>query len=75
MDGVEVNGYPIEPGADLKGANFAGASLTRANLEGAWLKGANLEMAYLEEATADEGTIWPVGFDPEAAGVIFVDTE
>ena len=50
---VEVNGYTIEPGANLEGAN---------------LKGANLE-----EAVADEGTPWPEGFDPKAAGVIFED--
>ncbi len=58
MEAVEVNGYRIEPGAYLERAD---------------LLVANLEMAYLEEATADEGTIWPVGFDPEAAGVIFED--
>ena len=46
MAGVEVNGYTIEPGADLAGAE-------------------------LKEATANEGTVWPDGFDPEAAGVIF----
>jgi len=63
---VEVNGYTIEPGANLEGANFAGASLTRANLEGAWLKGANLK-----GARASESTTWPEGFDPVAAGVIF----
>ena len=40
---VEVNGYTIEPGANLAGA------------------------------TANENTIWPDGFDPEAAGVVFVE--
>jgi len=29
---LEVNGYPIEPGADLRGAKLALADLTRANL-------------------------------------------
>ena len=55
MDGVKVNGYTIEPWANL----------TRANLEGADLEG----------AAADLGTVWPEGFDPVAAGVIFPDTE
>ena len=56
MDGVEVNGYTIEPGADL----------TQANLDGA-----NLDGASLGGAKADDDTIWPDGFDPEAAGVVF----
>ena len=91
MEAVEVNGYMIEPGADLRRAdlsavNLAGADLSAVNLEGvdlngAWLEGtdlpgadlsrANLWGANLEEAVADEGTIWPEGFDPKAAGVIF----
>ena len=50
---VEVNGYTIEPRADLEGADLNGADLT--------------------EAKADDYTTWPVGFDPEAAGVIFED--
>jgi uncharacterized protein YjbI with pentapeptide repeats len=45
---------------NLKGANFKGANLTGANLIG---------------VRADKDTIWPEGFDPVAAGVIFVDTE
>jgi|TARA_B100001964_G_C13692012_1_gene362205 hypothetical protein len=48
---VEVNGYEIEPGADLRWAN-----LTEANLRG---------------ARANEDTVWPKGFNPVAAGVIF----
>ena len=52
---VEVNGYTIEPGADLSGAmlakaNLEGAGLTGANLSGARLQGANLEGANLEGA-------------------------
>ena len=50
---VEVNGYEIEPGANLSGVNLAGANL--------------------EAAVANEDTIWPEGFDPVAAGVIFED--
>jgi hypothetical protein len=32
---------------------------------------ADLYSANLTGTTADEDTIWPEGFDPEAAGVIF----
>ena len=39
---MKVNGYTIEPRADLEGANLEGANLRRANLEGANLRGANL---------------------------------
>ena len=44
---VEVNGYTIEPGADLSGADLSGANLTDANLSGANLSGANLSGANL----------------------------
>ena len=57
---VEVNGYTIEPGADLSGADLEGV-----NLIGAGLRGANLTGARVNDLT-----IWPEGFDPEAAGVI-----
>jgi uncharacterized protein YjbI with pentapeptide repeats len=53
---VEVNGYTIEPGADLEGAHLSGANLEGANLSG---------------AKAHSKAIWPEGFDPEAAGVVF----
>ena len=43
-----VNGYKIEPFANLKGAYLKGANLKGANLEGADLYGANLYGAYLE---------------------------
>ena len=35
------------------------------------LVGATLYGANLYGATADKTTVWPEGFDPEAAGVIF----
>ena len=75
-------------GADLKGADLSGAWFLKTNLEGANLegahllgtkltgvnlKGASLVGANLEGAKADEETIWPEGFDPEAAGVILED--
>ncbi len=52
---VEVNGYTIEPGADLpgadlRGANLPGADLRGANLPGADLRGANLTGADLRGA-------------------------
>ena len=56
MKTVKVNGYTIEPGANLNGANLKGADLTEADLT---------------RATANEDTIWPEGFDPVVAGVIF----
>ena len=63
---VEVNGYTIEPGANLPGADLSGLDLSGANL-----RGANLSGAYLTGAIADEDTRGPKGFDPVAAGVIF----
>jgi len=47
---VEVNGYTIEPGADLSGANLRGADLREANLVGANLTGADLRRADLSGA-------------------------
>ncbi|MBP34034.1 MAG: hypothetical protein CMP31_00020 [Roseibacillus sp.] len=47
------------------------ANLWQANLGRADLQGADLQGADLYETKADEDTIWPDGFDPEAAGVIF----
>ena len=58
---VEVNGYTIEPGANLEGAF----------LTVAFLVGANLEGANLYRAKANEDTAWPKRFDPVAAGMIF----
>ena len=55
-------------GADLRGAKHSGANLTGANLSGANLTGADLG-----GAKANQDTIWPEGFDPEAAGVTFGD--
>ena len=61
VEAVEVNGYTIKPGANLTRTDLEGADLTRANLRG----------ANLDRAVADRNTIWPEGFDPKAAGVIF----
>ena len=42
------------------------------NFEGADLTGTDLTRAWSEGVTADADTVWPDGFDPEVAGVIFV---
>jgi uncharacterized protein YjbI with pentapeptide repeats len=58
---VEVNGYTIEPGANLTGANLEGADLHGANLVDANLTGANLT-----GVRTNPSTVWPEGFDPPA---------
>jgi len=78
---VEVNGYTIEPGANLEGAYLDGVNVVKAdlteadlfgaNLTGANFRGANLGGVDLKGAKANEDTVWPEGFDPVAAGVIF----
>jgi hypothetical protein len=60
-------------GADLRQANLRGADLREAILRGANLSGANLSGANLDEAKWDNGTTWPQGFDPVAAGAVKVD--
>ena len=47
---MEVNGYKIEPGAQLAGADLSGANLTNAKLVSADLQNANLEGANLQNA-------------------------
>ncbi len=44
----------------------------KANLTGAWLSSVDLNTAMLIGAVANEDTRWPEGFDPVAAGVIFI---
>ena len=44
---LTVNGYDIEPGADLSGADLSDANLSGANLSDAYLPTANLEGAVL----------------------------
>ena len=71
----EVNGYMIGPGADLRRADLFGADLEGVDLSGADLGGALLSGVNLIGARVNKNTTWPEGFDPKAAGVIFVDTE
>jgi len=48
---MEVNGYKIEPGAELEDTNLSGANLRDANLSGANLRDANLEGARMPDGT------------------------
>lgn len=63
-------------GANLRDANFRRANLTNDKLGGATrLQGANLAGAILSQCDAagaeyDSATIFPVGFNPKAAGMI-----
>ena len=66
-----INGYTIEPYADLSDANLSGANLSDADLSGADLGGADLHGANLSGAkgllvAAD----WLARFDRDAEGVI-----
>ena len=54
MGAVEVNGYTIEPNAQLAGANLAGANLAGANLSGCLFGGANLSGANLSGANLSD---------------------
>ena len=48
---MEVNGYEIKPGADLRGAYLRGADLRGADLRDADLRDATLRNANLRDAT------------------------
>lgn len=70
-------------GADLREANlrkarahgtrFGGADLRLADLRGTDLTGAELAGARLEGAVGSDRTVWPVGFDVGASGVVMTD--
>ncbi len=79
---MEVNGYTIEPGANLQGANLTGANLfgadlSIANLQGANLRGANLTGANLQGANLEGATLFKAklegvnltGANPYGAGL------
>jgi predicted transcriptional regulator len=51
-------------GADLSGSDLRNAVMRGADLFGANLTNANLEGADLHAVKADEGTVWPAGFEP-----------
>jgi uncharacterized protein YjbI with pentapeptide repeats len=85
MAGADLSSCNFE-GAELRGANLTDASLINANLTAAnlgldnlggatSLRGANLTNAILDRtnlsgAVFDKRTVFPVGFDPNAAGMI-----
>jgi len=48
---MEVNGYKIEPGANLESAYLTGANLRGADPTGANLSGADLEGAIMPDGT------------------------
>jgi hypothetical protein len=60
--------------AILEGARLAGADLGRAILDGTNLAGADLDGANLQGAQSTERTVWPTGFDWQAAGVVLAET-
>ena len=53
-----INGYKIEPFANLRGANLRGANLYEADLRGANLYGADLEGANLRRASLRGADLW-----------------
>ena len=57
-------------GANLTLADLTGANLSNVNMDGADLSSATLTDAILTGATYTERTLWPSGFDPQAAGAI-----
>lgn len=75
---VNLEGTALQS-ANLKDAEFLLGSLKNANLASANLSGANLktvadiETANLKDALYSNDTVWPDGFDPVAAGAIFVE--
>jgi uncharacterized protein YjbI with pentapeptide repeats len=60
-------------GADLEQATLTNANLTGANLKNALLAGASMDSAVVDsETTYNQWTVFPDGFNPEAAGLSFV---
>lgn len=60
--------------ANLQGATLVGSDFQRARLEGADFRGTTIEDVDFR-ATYDKSTLWPEGFDPDAAGAVRVDVE
>jgi uncharacterized protein YjbI with pentapeptide repeats len=79
LDGAHLEAAFLSS-AHLEGANLAHARLDKAILHGAHLEKAvllrtNLQLAILDGAQlsgalANEGTVWPSGFDWQAASVV-----
>jgi len=78
LSGADLRGSDLHQavlqGADLEGADLEGADLEGADLFEAELRMANLDQANLNEARLigaryDNFTHWPLGFDPQVAGI------
>ncbi|WP_404785095.1 pentapeptide repeat-containing protein [Altericista sp. CCNU0014] len=67
-----LNRADFSDNANLAYANLNGADLREANLSGANLEGADLEGAIAQGTLYDPTTVFPIGFDPVAAGGIAV---
>jgi hypothetical protein len=72
LSGANLSGASFHGGslkwANFTGANLRGAKLTYTILSAADFTGADLTGADLSNARYDSHTLWPAGFDPEAAG-------
>jgi len=67
---AEFNNVDLS-GRDLRNVDFSNADLEQADLTGADLSWTDFHWLEGTGAKADDGTVWPEGFDPVAAGVIF----
>ncbi|MHB1473053.1 MAG: pentapeptide repeat-containing protein [Dermatophilaceae bacterium] len=74
LRGADLRGADLQRAnlqrANLRGANLGGADLGDAYLQDAYLRDADLRDAYLRDATYSAFTVWPAGFDPQAAGPV-----
>ena len=61
--------------ANLRRADLSGTDLRGTDLRGADLRRADLSRANIRGAKYDSSTVWPHGFDPEAAGAELVTVE
>ena len=74
LDGVDLRRAELRR-VDLSDAILEDADLSHAIIFGATLNRLNLSDAKLKGAIYNEHTIWPYGFDPEAAGAILGDRD
>ncbi len=74
LKGANLRGADLSE-AILAGADLRSANLFRADLNGADLIFADLRGANLSQAEYTKNTIWPEGFDPDAAGAILIEEE
>ena len=72
MSSADLRDANLE-GADMSNADLSSADMTKARLVSANLYGANLTNTKLTNAIYTRDTIWPDGFDPDAAGAIMIN--